>query len=138
MRRREIRQAQPPTERHAAYERDFSAWLASFVGASTGVDQGTLRMLYANARRKDRERQRYRLRVEAKAVQRLEMPTMDEDLDEAPTLPSPPSPPRPWPLPRELTLHIMESCLHERAGWTDLACVCRSTSEVDKRALEAR
>ena len=137
-RRRQLRQARPPTERQLAYERDFNEWMSSFV-TNTEVDQGTLRVVYAKARRKERDRQRHRLGAEAKAVQQLEVPTLDEDPDEAPPLPLPlPPPPRPWPLPPELTLHMMEICLLANAEWRRLACVCWATSQVDERGLKAR
>ena len=104
-RRRQERQARPPTERQAAYDRDFDAWIALVGGgASTEVDRSNLRPIYAKARRREREHQRHRGRVEAKArapVQlhgALEDTTIDADLDEAPPCvdeaPPLPSPPR--------------------------------------------
>lgn len=95
-RRRQERLDRPPTEREAAYDRGFDAWLAHVGGGPAEVDRGSLRQIYARARRVRSEQQRYRRRVEEAAAPEAAQlhgaleDTIGEDVGVASPLPSAP------------------------------------------------
>ena len=95
-RRRQDRLDRPPTEREAAYDRGFDAWLAHVGGGRAEVDRGSLRQIYARARRVRSEQQRYRRRVEEAAAPEAAQlhgaleDTIGEDVGVASPLPSAP------------------------------------------------